>query len=146
MSQGAAGAKTPTWDLAVACEVAGARGVVLVEAKANVSELKEEGKRLPDDASQHSQENHEQIARAIAESRTGLSQIVPGVKIDRDSHYQQREAFLAHPGKVAPVELFDRRVDIQGTPLWVLIRSRAVLIYNAPRYLSAGVWRLHNTP
>ncbi len=34
------GANTPNWDIAAGCEIEGKTGVILVEAKANVPELK----------------------------------------------------------------------------------------------------------
>lgn len=83
-----AGANTPNWDLAAVCSFDGTLGLALVEAKANVAELKEEGKSLKDDASARSRANHERIAAAIREAQAGLSALVPGVRIHADSHYQ----------------------------------------------------------
>jgi hypothetical protein len=165
-----AAGNTPNWDLAAVCHFGGTAGLALVEAKANVSELKTDGKILADGASAHSRRNHKRIAEAIAEARNGLSALVPGVHIDRDSHYQLanrlafswklaslgmpvvlvylgftgdsgivdagdpfrddvhwREVFVGHSAGVVPVELFERKLEIEGTPLWVLVRSRGVL-------------------
>jgi hypothetical protein len=164
------GANTPNWDLASVCELGGRRGLVLVEAKANVQELKEEGKALSDDASAHSKENHTRIAEAISEARDGLSRIVSGVTIDIASHYQLanrlafawklaslgipvvlvylgftgdagivdagdpllgdshwHDVFTQHAASVVPQDIFERRLEVRGTPLWMLIRSRLVL-------------------
>ncbi len=164
------GANTPNWDLASVGDWDGHRGLILIEAKANVQELKTEGKGLSDDASGRSRENHARIARAISEARDGLSRIVPGVKIGIASHYQLanrlafawklaslgvpvvlvylgftgdtgimdagdpllderhwQDVFTQHAASVAPEGLFERRLEVHGTPLWMLIRSRLVL-------------------
>ncbi len=82
------GANTPNWDLALSCEVEGQPGLVLIEAKANVSELKTSGKLLAPRASQASCDNHDRIAAAITEACLQLRQISPMTRISRDSHYQ----------------------------------------------------------
>lgn len=82
------GANTPNWDIAVACEVEGRRGLVLVEAKANWPELGRSGKKLPEGASPHSVENHLRIGTAIEESLAAWQQIDSGVAVSRDTHYQ----------------------------------------------------------
>ena len=61
---------------------------MLVEAKANVPELSTAGKREDNDASDRSRENHARIGAAIAEARTALAPLLPGIAIDRDRHYQ----------------------------------------------------------
>jgi len=81
-------ANTPNWDLLVTCTIEGRKGLVLFEAKANVSELKEEGKILKPDASKHSRDNHARIGKAIEEVQIALAKTIPGVNISRDSHYQ----------------------------------------------------------
>ena len=161
---------TPNWDLAAVCDFRGLSGLTLVEAKANVPELKAEGKSLGRHATEHSRRNHERIGEAIKEAKTGLSALVPGVRIDRDSHYQLanrlafswklaslgipvvlvylgftgdsgivdvgepfrseadwRGVFWEHCAGVAPAGLFERELDVEGTPLWLLVRSRRVL-------------------
>lgn len=82
------GANTPNWDIALACEVEGKSGLVLVEAKANVPELSEAGKRREDEPSSHSEENHERIRAAIESARVDLGTRLPGISIDVDRHYQ----------------------------------------------------------
>jgi hypothetical protein len=89
------GANTPNWDLAVSCEIAGRRGLILVEAKANIPELSAVGKvpareTKPRSAEsrQHSYENAEQIAEAIESAQRGLATQLPGIAICRDTHYQ----------------------------------------------------------
>jgi hypothetical protein len=82
------GANTPNWDLASTCQIDGQKGLVLVEAKANASELKDDGKVLDPSASENSKENHTKISHAIREANEALNQIIPGVSISRDSHYQ----------------------------------------------------------
>lgn len=84
----ASGANTPNWDIALACEVMGEPGLVLVEAKANVPELSRAGKRKDSRHSPQSDENHEHIDRAIMMAREALAAALPGIRIDRDSHYQ----------------------------------------------------------
>ena len=83
-----AGANTPNWDLAVSCEVAGSPGLILVEAKANVTELSVAGKLTVRDASERSTSNHERIGEAIAEARSNLAGALPGISISHASHYQ----------------------------------------------------------
>lgn len=82
------GANTPNWDIAASCEVEGAPGLLLVEAKANVPELGAAGKSLSPGASANSEANHHRIGRAITEARDELSAALPGIAITRDSHYQ----------------------------------------------------------
>ncbi len=82
------GANTPNWDIAVGCTIEDRPGLVLVEAKANWSELKVDGKVLRKNASKNSQENHKHIGRAIDEARSGWRRIDSRFTINRDSHYQ----------------------------------------------------------
>jgi hypothetical protein len=82
------GANVPNWDLVATCSIGGRRGLVLVEAKAHENELSPAGKDLRANASPNSQENYEQIGRAIEEARAALDRIVPGAEISRDHHYQ----------------------------------------------------------
>jgi hypothetical protein len=82
------GANTPNWDLVLAAEVSGQPALILVEAKAHVSELKEDGKSLDDDASSNSSANHERIVAAIGEACTGLRGADERVAITHASHYQ----------------------------------------------------------
>lgn len=84
------GANTPNWDIAFRADVDGTPGLVLVEAKANVSELvksgcKKPGERIP---SVRSQENDTHIRSAIEGVRQGLSKSFPGITIGCDKHYQ----------------------------------------------------------
>lgn len=82
------GANTPNWDIASSCEIEGRPGLVLVEAKANWPELGLAGKRLANDASPSSVENHERIGAAIDEARAAWQHIDSAVMISRDTHYQ----------------------------------------------------------
>jgi hypothetical protein len=82
------GAKTPTWDIVLGCELEGDPGLILVEAKANRKELKIEGKLLDDDVSDNSRDNHAQIGSAIENACTGLRSIHKDINLSRDSHYQ----------------------------------------------------------
>jgi hypothetical protein len=81
-------ANTPNWDIAVACEIEGRSGLVLVEAKANWTELSRAGKHDPNADSQKSVENHERIAAAIDQAQEGWRTINRRVTISRNSHYQ----------------------------------------------------------
>jgi hypothetical protein len=98
------GANTPNWDLAAVCAFPQGPGLVLVEAKANDRELKEDAKPLEPEASQRSRENHQRIGAAIREARNSLSQVVPGVAIDRDVSYQLSNR-LAFTWKLATMGL-----------------------------------------
>ncbi len=82
------GANKPNWDLVVACNMEGASGLALVEAKAHERELDWRGKRGDPDGSANSAANHERIGQAIAEASAALDRIIPGVRLSRDSHYQ----------------------------------------------------------
>jgi hypothetical protein len=81
-------AKSPQWDLLSTCAVEGKKGIVLVEAKAHEAELKWDGKPLEEDASRESIRNHQQIGECISEASRSLNEKVPGINIQRDSHYQ----------------------------------------------------------
>jgi hypothetical protein len=83
------GANVPNWDLAATCEIRGARGLLLVEAKAHVAELHAGGKAQPGpDASDNSRQNHEHIRGAIASARDALQPSIPGIEISIDRAYQ----------------------------------------------------------
>ena len=79
---------TPNWDLAVGCTIEASPGLILVEAKAHVSELSSRGKRLGKNPSVGSRRNHERIVAAIAEAESGLNDAGAHVRISCDSHYQ----------------------------------------------------------
>lgn len=82
------GANTPNWDIALHCQVEGAPGLILVEAKANEPELSDAGKSRSKKPSEKSDENREQIGTAIGEARAALASQFPGICIDRDKSYQ----------------------------------------------------------
>lgn len=83
------GANVPNWDLAATCQIRGARGLVLVEAKAHVGELDHAGKKEPGpEDSENSHRNHEKIRGAIATARDALQAPVPGIAISIDHAYQ----------------------------------------------------------
>jgi hypothetical protein len=116
-------ANAPNWDFASTATFDGGRsGVVLIEAKAHVAELKGEAKGKPPG----NPANHAQIGLAIDQAALELSSLVPGVHISRDTHYQfsNRIAFswkLASLG--VPVVLIylgftgDMGITDQGEPL-----------------------------
>jgi len=82
------GANTPNWDIAMSCEIEGKRGLILVEAKANVPELSASGKSSDAKGSQRSDENHTHIGAAIEEACAALLALGTPTSISRDTHYQ----------------------------------------------------------
>ncbi len=90
------GARTPNFDIAGTCTIEGAKGLLLLEAKAHSEELNREavGRRLGEDASEECKASHVTIDRAIMEARSGLS-AATGLdwQISRDSHYQMSNRF-----------------------------------------------------
>jgi hypothetical protein len=81
-------ANTPNWDIASTCTIEGKKGLLLVEAKAHVSELKNEGKS-PDGNVQ----NHRRICDALKMASDALNQILPGWALSADSCYQLANRF-----------------------------------------------------
>jgi hypothetical protein len=81
-------ANVPNWDLAATCRIEGRCGVILMEAKANVPELRAGGKTLCKDASGRSHDNHERIGSAIGEAKAALAPQFPSLGTSRDTHYQ----------------------------------------------------------
>jgi hypothetical protein len=81
-------ANTPNWDIALGCEIEGKPGLVLVEAKANVTELGRGGKSLDAAASERSRANHRRIEEAIGQACEALRAFEPLLSISADSHYQ----------------------------------------------------------
>lgn len=155
------GANTPNWDIVSSCIIEKQPGLLLFEAKAHVNEASEEGKDVDSNP-----ENHKRIRDAIQEARDGLNPILPGWKIDRDSHYQLSNriawtwklatmkipvvliylGFLnasemkkgdsifekpedwetclrMHARGIVPDSVWETRIDVNGTPIWLLIRS-----------------------
>ena len=89
-------ANTPNWDIASTCTVGGAKGILLVEAKAHNEELNKEvkGKILSLTASDNSIRNHVQIGSAIDEaSRSLTDQTGISWNLSRDHHYQMSNRF-----------------------------------------------------
>jgi hypothetical protein len=81
-------AADPNWDIAAAAMFPGDRpGLVLVEAKAHLTELSNEagGKRHQP---RSSSANHERIGAAIGEACHALGGDDAGVRLSRDHHYQ----------------------------------------------------------
>ena len=73
---------TPNWDIASTCSVAGKRGLLLVEAKAHLGELK------ADDLTGATKENRLCIEDAINEANSALNAISAGWDLSPVSHYQ----------------------------------------------------------
>jgi hypothetical protein len=87
------GANTPNWHIASTCTIGEKKGLLLVEAKAHVAELKEDCKTLDEDASDLSIDNHKQIGLAITAASLGLNNALPGWRLSCDSHYQLANRF-----------------------------------------------------
>lgn len=73
---------TPNWDIASTCSVAGKRGLLLVEAKAHLGELK------ADDRCGATEKNRPRIEEAIREANQALNDIQTGWNLSHDNHYQ----------------------------------------------------------
>jgi hypothetical protein len=93
------GGNTPNWDLASACTLEERRGLLLVEAKANVPELSAGGKRLvgnrpkkdgapPKPPSERAKQNDARIRQAVAEAGRALATLNVGKAFTANSHYQ----------------------------------------------------------
>jgi hypothetical protein len=82
------GANTPNWDIASTATIDGIDGLILVEAKAHVAELKDDGK-----AQGGNEKNHEQIGRAIGAASKALNEVRSGWALSRDSRYQLANRF-----------------------------------------------------
>jgi hypothetical protein len=78
-------ANTPNWDIVSTCKIAGQRGLMLVEAKAHVGELK------PNDCcGAGNEKNRQRIGVAIADAKQNLGE---GWSLSVDSHYQLSNRF-----------------------------------------------------
>jgi len=88
----AGAANVPNWDLVVAATFDGAPALVLVEAKAHVSEFdckpKSKEIRNTPEAQKRTDENHDRIGHAIEQASVELSGAYPGISISRDRCYQ----------------------------------------------------------
>jgi hypothetical protein len=82
------GANTPNWDIALGCEIEGKPGLVLVEAKAHETELKEDGKVPRPTDSQNSRDNHQRITAAIDQACEAMRHLAPGISISVKNCYQ----------------------------------------------------------
>ena len=80
-------ATVPNWDIVANCTVDGTPGLLLVEAKAHPTELKEK------DSSGATGENRAQIEGALAEAERQLNSLLPGWKLSAGSHYQLSNRF-----------------------------------------------------
>jgi hypothetical protein len=89
---------TPNWDFASACVLEGKRGVLLVEAKANVPELSKAGKRLVGARagkgkaafapSSKAKQNDARIREAIAEAGREFTALGVGKAFTAEAHCQ----------------------------------------------------------
>ena len=158
------GANTPNWDIVSTCTVQGRNGLVLVEAKAHVTELSVDGKRDPKTA--NGEKNDCQIVKAVADADKKLNAVLPGFSLSTNSHYQLcnrfawackivslgmpvilvylgflsaedmadrgqpfrtadewSKALLGHGRGIVPDDAWNQRLEIDGTPMWPLIRA-----------------------
>ncbi len=80
-----------TWDIVSQATIGGQQGLILVEAKAHDSELRNEecGKKLKKGASEDSRENHKRIGECISGASEDLQRST-GIEwaLSRDQHYQ----------------------------------------------------------
>jgi hypothetical protein len=76
------------WDIVVACELLGNRGLILVEAKAHANEFAVQGKPAPDATNARNEETHDGIGQAIEQARDGLAKSGLETSISRDACYQ----------------------------------------------------------
>jgi hypothetical protein len=74
------GANTPNWDLVATCKIGGRDGLVLVEAKAHETELKDN-----DNCGAKNKQNRNRISKAIAEASSSLGK---GWSLEADNCYQ----------------------------------------------------------
>jgi len=79
--------RIPNWDVVSNCTVKGRPGLVLVEAKSHLSELRE------GDSSKAKGENRKKIEDALAKADEKLNELISGWKLDAHSHYQLSNRF-----------------------------------------------------
>lgn len=80
----------PNWDLVSTCSIAGRKGLVVVEAKAHVSEFEMSPKKRGPDTNE---QNEARIRTAILEADTALNRQLPGFALSIDTHYQISNRF-----------------------------------------------------
>ena len=159
LAERAAIASTPHWDIASQCTIDGDNGLLLIEAKAHLSELK-----VDDACGSLHKNNCHQIKRAIAEANDDFNTLFHGWHLSNEHHYQLSNRFawswkiacLGIPvvlvylgflkademqdpfttersweqairgyGKgVVPDSVWNSKMMINHTPLYVLIRSK----------------------
>lgn len=122
--------KTPTWDLASTCSVAGTPGLVLVEAKAHDNE----GFRNRTKAK--NPRNRRSIGEAIEEANTALTHITGGRwALSKDNNYQVANRFawswklasfgipvvLVYLGFLCADEMSDRRKPFISPQDWTRV-------------------------
>lgn len=83
-------ANTPNWDLASACHINGQPGLLLVEAKAHLEELRPN----PDSCSSTNPANRKRIQQAIEQANAALTAATGNPwRLSRDHHYQLSNRF-----------------------------------------------------
>jgi hypothetical protein len=127
------GANTPNWDLASTATIDGREGLVLIEAKAHVNEIKVDGKGVGGNA-----ENHARIERAFLQANAGLCSIGGDWNLCADRSYQLCNRFawawkvaslgypviLVYLGFLGANEMSDQGVPFASHEAWeALVRS-----------------------
>ena len=93
----------PTWDMIAHLESAkdGKPGILLVEAKAHVAEVKIDDQKSAPSGSNESADNQNQIIRRLSETQTALNRLKSGCcRLTCDDHYQLANR-LAYSVKLA---------------------------------------------
>lgn len=81
---------TPSWDIASTCQINGQPGLLLVEAKAHLGELRPN----PDSCSSTNPANRERIQQAIEQANAALTAATGNPwRLSRDHHYQLSNRF-----------------------------------------------------
>lgn len=75
--------RLPSWDIVSTCTIEGRTGLVVIEAKAHVLELKPTDKCTSANA-----ENKKRIEVAVAEANAELNALLPGWNLRTESHFQ----------------------------------------------------------
>ena len=88
------GSRTPQWDFVCSAEINGSLGVVIVEAKAHIGELKK------DACKSQNRDNQNKIKMAIKDTNTALKT----TSLKYDSHYQMSNR-VAFAWKLASMEI-----------------------------------------
>lgn len=144
--------RTPNFDIASTCTIDGRKGLLLVEAKAHVTELTKEaaGRSLESNATAARRASHEAIGRAIEQAAFGLTRDLSApCRLSRDRCYQMANRFawawklatleipvvLVYLGLLRAGEMADRGAPFESHATW----DRAVREHSAPQ-MDDSLW------